>query len=957
MLPMKYEELIVLLPCHSLEDFPVHHEGVEAEGLLAAWSALWHPALLATAGRVPTWFRADGPPDALANRLIVIPAVSESLLLAGWTTRATGEGARVVRKLHHRDEIVAACLADVEGFPPAAEIPLVADFLALGTTYLLVELLTRQMRYMSNIDEIQLRNEVMSAAQAAMANQDATARLHLQNCFEVLTEARERFYPVEAYLVDLTLVAASTLGPALDEEIAQDTPKNILISGEVLEELSQTAPHTLATLRNSLDHKTVSIVGGEYRERELPLLPLESVLGNLVHGAETYQRLLDQTPRVYGRRRFGLTPVLPQILDHLGYAGALHLTLDDGQFPQSSQAKMRWEGLEPSAIDAVCRLPLDASLAQSFLQFPRTMGESMDMDHVATVLFAHWPGQASPFLADLRRMAEYGNTLGKFITLDNYFDNTDRPSEITRFKPDQYRAPYLRQAIIRQQPDAISRRVDHLRRRTLAETADRLTVFAELLTQKLATRSNLLEQVEQADVSQDAEKFAPLDASLSIELKSAAERFGTAVAAVPVAAAPGAMLGCLVLNTESFTRRSVVDVSELSSLPDVGGPVVAAQANGDRKLALVEVPACGFAWFGSGQVSASGQSPRAAKSAKKQVPLASENVLRNEHFEVTVDPVTGGLRSIHNFTHRGNRLSQQLALRSPGPRPKPGDVWRDPDEEADYSVMAATSVEVTSAGPAFGEIVSRGNLLDRNGKRLAGFSQKLQLAAGSRMLLLEIELEVEELPRAFPWESYYAARFAWADSAAELWRSVGQTTQPTTAKRLEAPDFIEIRGEKARTTLLNGGLCYHRFNGMRMLDSLLVIRGETARKFRFGIGIDVAHPEQAALEFVNPLPATFGKKLPSAASGSSWLFHIDAKNVVATHWGAVVEADQVVGFRVRLLETEGRMGRAHLRVFRVPASARRINFHGETIAEIPVEGDRIGVDFAAYDWFELEARF
>ena len=96
---MKFEEACVLLPCHSLEDFPTHYEGASAEGLLAAWSAMWHPALLAATGRLPTWYRAEGPPDALAGRLIIIPSTSETLLLAGWAARATSEGAHVVRKL------------------------------------------------------------------------------------------------------------------------------------------------------------------------------------------------------------------------------------------------------------------------------------------------------------------------------------------------------------------------------------------------------------------------------------------------------------------------------------------------------------------------------------------------------------------------------------------------------------------------------------------------------------------------------------------------------------------------------------------------------------------------------------------------------------------------------------------------------------------------------------------
>ena len=161
---MKFDEACVLLPCHSLEDFPTHYEGTSAEGLLAAWSALWHPLLLAECGRLPTWYRADGPPDALAGRLIVIPTTSEPLLLAGWAARAAQEGAHVVRKLHRRDEIVAAALAGRDEQSSALDEDLVADFLALGYGYLAVELLTRQMHYMSNIDEVHLQNEAVAAA-------------------------------------------------------------------------------------------------------------------------------------------------------------------------------------------------------------------------------------------------------------------------------------------------------------------------------------------------------------------------------------------------------------------------------------------------------------------------------------------------------------------------------------------------------------------------------------------------------------------------------------------------------------------------------------------------------------------------------------------------------------------------------------------------------------------------
>jgi alpha-mannosidase len=77
---MKYRELAVLLPCHSLEDFPLYHTGEDADSLLACWTALWHPALVATTGAGPKWHRVDLPPEDLDNSLILVPTVSVSHL-------------------------------------------------------------------------------------------------------------------------------------------------------------------------------------------------------------------------------------------------------------------------------------------------------------------------------------------------------------------------------------------------------------------------------------------------------------------------------------------------------------------------------------------------------------------------------------------------------------------------------------------------------------------------------------------------------------------------------------------------------------------------------------------------------------------------------------------------------------------------------------------------------------
>ena len=94
-----------------------------------------------------------------------------------------------------------------------------------------------------------------------------------------------------------------------------------------------------------------------------------------------------------------------------------------------------------------------------------------------------------------------------------------------------------------------------------------------------------------------------------------------------------------------------------------------------------------------------------------------------------------------------------------------------PDEDAVYSQMQAESIEVTRNGPALGEITSRGQLVDAAGRRLAGFVQRTMVCQGSRVIRLDLELEIAEQPGADPWNSYVRVRFAWSDALADLFRA------------------------------------------------------------------------------------------------------------------------------------------------------------------------------------------
>ena len=74
---MTYEDLVILIPSHSLEDFPTDVGEDDAAGLLNAFAVVWHPIFLVEADVLPSWHRADEPPETLENRLIIVPHVAE----------------------------------------------------------------------------------------------------------------------------------------------------------------------------------------------------------------------------------------------------------------------------------------------------------------------------------------------------------------------------------------------------------------------------------------------------------------------------------------------------------------------------------------------------------------------------------------------------------------------------------------------------------------------------------------------------------------------------------------------------------------------------------------------------------------------------------------------------------------------------------------------------------------
>jgi alpha-mannosidase len=850
--------------------------------------------------------------------------------------RAEGEGARIIQGDFERDALLAQVLDPLADRLSRLDESLAADFLALGYAYLQVELLTRQMRYATNLDEIHFQNQAMAGAKAALEGDQETARDKLHSCFDLLSQERDHYYAVDAYVLDLTLVARETMGDSLAHELKLDTPVNILTTADLLARMQQSAPDTFAALRDGLARGTVGLVGGEHRELRTPLYGCESVLRQLRLGLQRFEQLAGRRPAIYGRRRFGMTTLYPQLLDRLGYDGVLHATLDAGKFPEGSQAKLRWEGLDHTAIDTLARVPLDASKSESFLSLASKLGETMDMDHIATIYFAHWPGRVCPWYHDLRRVARYGTMLGKFVTLEEYFRDTDYAGQLEQFHADQYQSPYLRQAVEREEVDPLSRWVRYWRRQAAAETAESLQCLVALLTNRAGQPADSwLDRLATEATTEDGD----LDQQLARHVDQLADQLE---ANVP-RGGNGAKPGCLVFNPTGNARRMFLELPQLDRLPAVEKPVYAADTEGEVTRVVVDVPPMGFAWITGGE-----RPPTPKRNAKH---LVEDGRLFNEFFEARISSSTGSIKAIYDYERRGNRLSQQIVFRAPNLNPsRSGGA-------AHYSVMVADRVSVTACNTAFGEITSEGRLVDHAGNTLATFRQRSQVWRGSRVLRLKMDVEPQREPAGDPWNCYYACRFAWPNQAANLWRGMNQLRERAEAKRFEAPSYIEVDETNHQITIFPLGLPYHRRTDFRMLDSLLMVPGERQRSFELGVGVNVKYPLQESLNLLAPQPLVARTAAAPRAGDCSWLFHISSRNVVATSWEPEFAGNGVRGFRVRLLEASGRHAEVKLQCYRPVTSARLVDFIGEPRGECHIDDGAVCLELTANQWVELVAHW
>jgi len=929
--PPVVPQCITLIPCNTLEDFPTHLEDGDARSLLAAWTAPWHPKLIAAAGRLPRWNRADSIPEPLPNRWVFLSTGSlKKLPSEFFSTCQAAQNCRIVRGAS-RNEFLAQCEIEAPGIGLDQEfsvqddsrIVTPADFYALGYAWLQVQVMTRRLRYTSNIDEIFFAGRVIEAAQKMIAGDGPATVAALHEAFDTLATERDHYFSTDPNLIDLTLLAPSTLGNSLamslDQAVrAHEPPVNFLADSDVAEAIGQSHEPAAKILRNLIDSEVVGIVGGGIAKQHwIHHQTAASTRTAIAEAKAATDRLLGHRCEVFARAA-GPTPSdLSTALVNNQYIGAIPIDFATGE-GWSSESKLIWSS-SAGAMDVLVSKPIDGSRSESFLAISVSLGKAIDSGEIATALIAHWPGAESDAYRDLRLAASWGLALGRFWKIDEFFRDGQRPYHHYRGHADDGANQWLSESVLARVQAPLRNASTRFQNLIATEAAQAITSLANLVsptanpqTQSLTTENDQAKILGIASLDQHPRRLALSDPMTEI----AAADFCSRLKAVPTKSS-GPNQGCMVVNPHSTATRIAL---RMDSPPAVNEFVFGLSTGVDGRFDVtVDVPAHGFV-----TLQPTTALPRKRWfSARRRI--ATESLLVNDFMQVEISPTSGGVKGVYSGSGRGNRYSLRL-------------VHVDDPASADdrETNMLARSTRIVRSDEALGVIEADGVLVNRASQPLADFTIRYSLSRGSRWLWVEADIKPASstILGADPWKSYYAFRSAIASEAATILTPLRDKLHRADAKRYDSPAGLLIDETSRQTLLFSDCRPSHRKRGDRYIDSLLLVRDEPLQPLRFAIGFDVPSPMDALRSLIAP-PAVVSFE-PSTSDASShlpasgWLVHCPTQDVMLSDLKTESTSPLMISFLAIATRSESRM--AKVRFCRNVSGASRESFSKSLVA-------------------------
>ena len=976
---------LLLLPGYELEGFPRYLPQDEAAALLAGWASLWHPALIKRTQNIPAWQQASSSPGDVSGSLLILPDIAKSELDPIFESAEDcllqephGDWMGLQQQLLEHSGIGESELAEMHDKLTEQQL---REFAALGYAYLQIQLMTRQLRYTSNLDQLLFAEQVVAAAEASLAGEAEKAEESLQACFDTLGQERDHYYSLDVHLLDVTLLAPTVLGKSLTRQLnEQSKPTSFLASASLLRQMKQEQPENFSLLSAQVNSGDSSLLGGLDAERSHSLMPRESLTRDLHRGKTAYAELDLSAPTCFARMSFGMTTDHAADLKRFGYQGVFLTAWSEGSYPEGSQTKISWEASDGTFISAIASEIRDASDASSYLALGWDIGDALDHQHVPTLVFAHWPGRTSDYANWLSIIEKRTPALGRWTHGTPYFSETDDPYHQERLNTSDFKHNWLARSeaparllestralqVIAsrcrslQNLSNLAWQLEHYKSKPEENRAEEETprtgeesakdgtsdssdsadgdaqvetkeaprhttsdcAFSSGLRELIELSDGFLDNYSETDAEAEQQKALELADKCSDEIIAKLQKL--LCPSTPSAKSGEEPTGRLLVNSRSLAQRIRVQTAAEKQFADAGWKYASGRVGHDRYSCL-DVPSFGFV-----------VAPFAGKvSNPKQQHLAElGGVVQNEFLEAQVDNRRGHLKSLYMPGRRGNRLSLMLARRD-----------RLDNGKFSYSEMQAKDVRMLTSSNICGLVRAAGRLV-LDGESQAEFEIDYELWRGSRVMEVTTRLKgMKPVGNSNPWRSAYVLRLAWPTEAAILHSFQCGRRHPMANGQTVSPALIEIDESEYRTHYLTGGLAFHRRTESRFLETILPFGGKESES-RIGIGVDLPQPLQTAEDFLDrrySLPLS-GKVQESQA----WLTSVNAKNVIVHLESPLInDSGETVGLRLFVQETQGRSSNAVIRLMHDVKQAHRVDYLGEGIGKLTTNDDSITIALRA----------
>ena len=912
-----FDECCVLIPVSTLEDFPSDLSDYDARSLLAAWTILWHPRLLAQTEQLPAWYRADSPPEPLGQRLFTVPNPSLSMLPDGYQIRAEQAEEACWVTGDSRQEMSGKL--NLEPCPPLTDGSRTVteqDFFAAAYASLQVQVMTRRLRYTSNLDEIHLQNRLVAAAKAFIDGKadDCIAALH--DVFDCLAEERDHYFSSDPHLLDLVLTSKSTIegllqiasetasntsGNAVENTSAEQdnhseatpTPINILVDADLCQTLADSTDPRVDTLRELLRSETMGWAGGgPSSEICLDAMTLAQAESTFVDAHEQIRQAIGIAPPVYGRFA-GTTPAdLTATLVRLGYCGMIPIDFAGGR-GFGDEAKVIMQSAAGD-LEALTAKPIDADSDAAFLNLGAKLGEAIDSGEIATALLAHWPGKTCDSFADLQRVASWSLSMGKFWKLADYFLEGEHPyhnGNLSSASPDA--AEWLNSLVASGTTKAIETAAEQFREQLTKEKNGLLTGMTRLTSGETQTT--------------DTDTSTP----------------GAALAnAMGFTTLNGNQSGSDILLLNPHSNGIRTRVTSTGNPPPSAKHIFASSKDGAITETTVDIPGCGFVFLRQGDSAGSSKAGFGAKLRKTLLggrkPIAENQSLTNEFMEIAISGTTGGVAGVYSGGSRGNRFSMRLVRCSPLASDSDKSI---PGEE---TLMRCTGHQILSSSEAIGTIETTGELIDSSSEAvLAKFTLRYSLPRGSRTLMVAGNIEVQHHVKGEPWDNYYAMRVAVADESSICRALLRDKIHRPGSRRVVSPLGVLLDESERQTLICSNGSAFHRRVGSRFVDTLVALPGDTDANFSMSYGMDVPNPVNAAREMLcgpEQIAIDGCEDLPEIG----WLMHMSPRDLLVSELKVDRCNDGRLMALVRLIQTRSQQCKASVRFLRNVDSAYMI---------------------------------